>query len=128
MFNNIILIAFISNFALTEKAYFEITKTNTHEKFIVLLVNPDTIQHARRLLEGSTQERQNIYGKIIKSRASYNPNWSYHLDPVSIHFADISIEQCSSTAADIEQRITQYGETGTIKDIWCPYPSMPTQE
>ena len=119
---------FISKSLSAEEAYFEITKTDNHETFIIKLTDPAKIDHARQIIAGATQENQNISGKIIQTRAPYNPKWSYYLEPSSIRFTEISIEQCSSTAADMEERVTTTGETGVIKDIWCPYPSKPTRE
>ena len=95
------------------EAYFVFTIDSHPETFVFKLTDPQRIQQARDLL--STGTRKIISGTIIKQPVYYNSPWSYHLDPKSIRFVDITIELCDGGFIRSEDDLNK-----AFPD-WCPW-------
>ena len=63
------------------------------------ITNADGLQEAEALL-GSGQERWAI-GTPRRGNGGFNAPWTWHLDPASISFAEITIEACQSAATAV---------------------------
>jgi hypothetical protein len=84
------------------------------EGFKVLLTDPADITIAQALLAG--EEAPPIpNGLVVRDDSGVNAPWSWHLDPDSIEFADITIEVCDALPSYVEE------ETLTPDDRYCPW-------
>jgi hypothetical protein len=96
-----------------------------HERgFVFELNDPLKIAHARRILSGEEKEKVHVAGLVIARSMPYNPEWSYHLDPVSVSF----FSRPGSRAFDanmyyVEDHIDQVGGTLLPGHRWWPSDS-----
>ncbi|MEY9895732.1 hypothetical protein ABIA31_009422 [Catenulispora sp. MAP5-51] len=110
-----------------EPAYFEVTDI-TRETYIVKLVEPAEIEHARELVAGETTDRPHLIGRIVKRTAPYSPRWSYHLQPESVHFFDNAIEVCDATIPYVEEHLDEAGGAFLPGLVWCDWSSRLVRE
>jgi hypothetical protein len=83
------------------------------EQYRVLIVDPDEIAIARKLLAGK-QAPQIPNGRIARGDGGVNQPWSWHIDPRDFEFADMTIELCDG--------LPSYVEDGTLTgDRFCPW-------
>ncbi|TDB83133.1 calmodulin-binding protein [Actinomadura sp. KC216] len=108
-------------------AYFVFTDI-TREEAVLKLTDPAKIQHARELVNGETDERPHVVGRIIKRQADYNPRWSYHYNPDTIDFFDVAIEVCDATIPYVEDHLDEAGGAFLPGLIWCPWTSRLVRE
>lgn len=108
-------------------AYFEFTDAS-RQTAVIKITDPATIQHARNLLRGTTQERPHVAGKIVKSPAPYNRKWSFHLDPASITFFELAIEVCDASIPYVEEHLDEVGGAFLPGNRWCPWSSRLVRE
>lgn len=99
-------------------AYFAVTDTDGTNRFIIKLTDSDQIEHARRILDGSEKERIHVQGTIVKDSASYNPGWSFHLDPDSIDFFAWAIEVCDASIQFVEDNLDDVGGSTLPNSHW----------
>jgi hypothetical protein len=86
------------------------------EQFKVLLTDPIDIEIAQALLAG--EEVPPIpNGVVVYGDPGVNAPWSWHLDPDTIEFADVTMEVCDGLPSYIEDRIV----TG---DRFCPWSAQ----
>jgi len=83
------------------------------ETFRIELTTPELVDHARRLLAG--EEVAAIpNGLVVRDDPSVNAPWSWHIDPASLEFADMTMEVCDG--------LPSYVEAGTVtSDRYCPW-------
>jgi hypothetical protein len=83
------------------------------ETFKIELATPELVQHARDLLAG--EEVASIpNGKVVRDDPGVNAPWSWHIDPATLEFADMTIEVCDG--------LPSYVEDGTVtSDQYCPW-------
>lgn len=83
------------------------------ERYRVLLTDPADVDIANRLLAGD--EAPTIpNGLIVRGDPSINTPWSWHIDPDSIEFADMTTEVCDG--------LPSFVEDGTLTgDRFCPW-------
>ncbi|MFI7133761.1 calmodulin-binding protein [Nonomuraea sp. NPDC050153] len=108
-------------------AYFEFTDI-TGERFVIQLTDPDKIQHARDLINGTTADRPHVLGRILPRTAYYNPRWSYHLRSETIDFFDYAIEVCDATIPYVEDHLGEAGGAFLPGYVWCPWSSRLERE
>lgn len=83
------------------------------EEFTVELTTPELVDHAERLLAGE-QIATIPVGTVIRDDPGVNAPWSWHLDPASVEFADVTIEVCDGLPSSVED--------GTVtSDTYCPW-------
>jgi hypothetical protein len=104
-------------------AYFRFTDTDGNPRFVIELRDPDKIAHARRILRGEEQSRIHVQGTVVKESATYNPGWSFHLDPGSIDFFELAIEVCDASMQYVEEHLDEVGESTLPGSHWCPWSS-----
>ncbi|NJL17018.1 MAG: hypothetical protein HC938_07310, partial [Nitrospira sp.] len=90
-------------------AYFRFTDTDGLPRFVIQLVEPAKIDHARRILAGKEKSRIHLNGTIVKAPAAYNPGWRYHLDPRSIDFFEFAVEVCDASIQYVEEHLDEVG-------------------
>jgi hypothetical protein len=108
-------------------AYFEMTDI-TGARFVIKLVSPEQIEHARELVSGETTDMPHVVGRIIKRTVPYNPRWSFHLQPESIRFFSVAIEVCDATIPYVEDHLDEAGGAFLPGLIWCPWTSRLVRE
>src|ERR1700720_2638958 len=81
--------------------------------FTFKLVDQPKIDEARSILRGQQPTKSHVQGTIVKSKAPYNPEWSFHLDPPSISFFEIQIEVCDANVTYVEEHLGDVGD-GTL--------------
>lgn len=108
-------------------AWFTFTDAST-ETFVVRLDDAAEVGHARGLLAGTETADFLIGGQIVKSSADYNIGWSYHLDPKSIFFFEISAEVADSTMRYIEMHLRAVGRGLLPGNVWAGWTSVLTDE
>ncbi|ACU75769.1 hypothetical protein Caci_6936 [Catenulispora acidiphila DSM 44928] len=111
----------------SDAAYFVMTDV-THEQFVVRLDDPTEIEHARDLLSGRTTDRPHVIGRITSRTAPYNPRWSYHLTPSTVHFFDFAIEVCDATIPYVEEHLDEAGGAFLPGYVWCDWSSRLVKE
>lgn len=115
--------------ASSTAAYFEFT--DTVDKFIFQLNNgkdDDEIAKARDILSGKVTDTIHVGGKIVKESVSYNPNWSFYLDPGSIYFFEGAIEVCDSSIRGVQDHLGEVGGSFLPGNFWCSWSSKMTRE
>jgi hypothetical protein len=83
------------------------------EQFRIELTDPADIDIARKLLAG--EEAPGIpNGVVVRGDPSVNTGYSWHIDPASVEFADVTTEVCDGLPSDVEaNQITS--------DRFCPW-------
>ena len=114
---------------LPQSAYFEFKGPDPNDRFVIKLVDPEKIEHARKILRGAETGRTHIAGVIALEKASYNhPDWSYHMKPDSIEFFDEAKEVCDATMRYVEEHLDEVGGAFLPGNRWCPWGSELTRE
>ena len=91
-------------------ATFEVAGDETYK---VELATPELIEHAQQLLAGE-QVAAIPNGTVVRDDPGVNEPWSWHIDPATLEFADMTIEVCDG--------IPSYVEDGTVtSDQYCPW-------
>ena len=116
------MVAVASRGALSEEAYFQFDYPPAPETFIFKLADPTKIQEARDML-GGLKPTRHVMGVIVKQPASYNPPWSYHLDPASVTFFESAIEVCDATIRYVEDHLDEACGAFLPGCTWCPWGS-----
>nr|WP_244923979.1 calmodulin [Enhygromyxa salina] len=98
------------------------------QEFIFQLTDPKKIQEARDILAGKERERVHVMGRVQKSKAPYNPAWSYHLDPATISFFSMAIEVCDADMGYVEDHLDEAGGAFLPGCHWCPWNSKLVRE
>ena len=83
------------------------------EQYRILLTDPADIAIAEMLLAG--EEAPSIpSGLIVRGDPGVNTGYSWHIDPASVEFADVTIEVCDG--------VPSFVEDGTLEgDRYCPW-------
>lgn len=83
------------------------------ETYKILVTDPRQVEHVYDLLEGGDEGRI-PNGIIVRGDPGVNAPWSWHIDPASLDFADMTIELCDG--------IPSFVEDGTLEgDRFCPW-------
>ena len=106
---------FTQSDALPE-AFFEIGDSTRPERFIIKLNDAARIAEARGLVGGRTLSTNGI---VVKERIYYNRAWRYHLEPGSIGFADITIEECQTGMMAVKNGLDAVGGAFLFGNFMC---------
>jgi hypothetical protein len=90
------------------------------ETYRVLLTDPADIAIARQLLAG--EEAPTIpNGRILRDGdGGVNTGWSWHIDPASFEWAEVTTEVCDG--------LPSFVEDGTLTGPWfCPWSAVVTE-
>jgi len=93
------------------------------DQFVIELTDESKIQQARNILNGTETNNTHVMGRILKRPASYNPKWSYQLDPASIGFFNVAIEVCDASTRYVEDHLDEAGGAFLPGAVWCPWMS-----
>ena len=83
------------------------------EQYRIELTDPADVEIARRLLAG--QEAPAVpNGLVVRGDPSVNTGYSWHIDPSSVEFADVTTEVCDGRPSDVENHVI-------TSDRYCPW-------
>jgi hypothetical protein len=83
------------------------------EEYKIRLTDPADIEIARRLLAGEEAPRI-PNGVVVRGDPDVNEGYSWHIDPASVEFADVTVEVCDGLPSDVE-------EGSITSDRYCPW-------
>ena len=117
-----------ANAATDTEAYFAFQTRPNETPFTIKLTDPARIQEARDILSGKETDKTHVMGRIQKSKAPYNSNWEYQLDPSSIQFFAYAIEVCDASTQYTEDHLDEAGGAFLPGAYWCPWSSKLVKE
>jgi len=83
------------------------------EQYKIRLRDPTDIEIARKLLAG--KEAPHIpNGVVIGGSSDVNAGYSWHIDPDTVEFADVTTEVCDGLPSDVEKGLI-------TSDRYCPW-------
>jgi len=83
------------------------------ETYRIQLIDAADIEIARRLLRGEEAPRI-PNGVVVRGETGVNTGYTWHIDPASVEFADVTTEVCDGKPSDVE--------AGAItSDRYCPW-------
>jgi len=83
------------------------------ESYRIELATPELVEHAERLLAGEDVAAIPV-GTVVRGDPGVNEPWSWHIDPATLEFADMTIEVCDG--------LPSYVEDGTVtSEQYCPW-------
>ncbi|MEO6116809.1 MAG: hypothetical protein ABIP33_10535 [Pseudolysinimonas sp.] len=91
-------------------ATFEVAGVETYK---IELVTPALLKHAEQLLKGEHVAAIPL-GRVVRDSPGVNKPWSWHIDPTTLEFAQITIEVCDGLPSYVEDH------TVTSPD-YCPW-------
>jgi hypothetical protein len=83
------------------------------EQYKIELATPELVAHAEALLAGEDVASIPL-GRVVRDDPGVNAPWSWHIDPSTLEFADVTIEVCDGLPSYVED------ETVTSPD-YCPW-------
>jgi hypothetical protein len=83
------------------------------ETFKIELATPELVDHAGRLLAGENVSAIPL-GTVVRGDPGPNAPWTWHINPTTVQFADMTIEVCDG--------LPSYVEDHTVtSDQFCPW-------
>ena len=107
--------------------YFKLAGATDADTFVIALTDPAVIAEARAQANGH-EPSKHVTGLVITEAVSYNAPWSFHLDPASISFAEMSIEVCDAATSYVEEHLEEVGGAFLPGRRWCPWSSRVIEE
>jgi hypothetical protein len=104
----------------SKPAYFRISD-GFSSNFVIRLDDPAKIAAART-------SKLHVTGIIVKERACWNPDWSYHYDPATVEFFELSMEVCDATFEYTEEHLEEAGGAFLPGLRLCPWGSSIVEE
>ena len=98
------------------------------EPFVVKRRDPETIEHARRVLSGEETAATHVMGKVHRRGKPWNAPWNYRLVPRTVHFFELAIEVCDAGIGYVEEHLDEVGGAFLPGRIWCPWGSRLMEE
>jgi hypothetical protein len=83
------------------------------ETYKIELATPELIDHVQQIMAGD-EVALIPNGLVVRDDPSVNAPWSWHIDPASLQFADVTTEVCDG--------LPSYVEDGTVTSpYFCPW-------
>jgi hypothetical protein len=83
------------------------------ETYKIELATPELIEHVKQIMAGEDVALI-PNGLVVRDDPSVNEPWSWHIDPGSLAFADVTTEVCDG--------LPSYVEDGTVTSpYFCPW-------
>ncbi len=83
------------------------------ETYKIELATPELIEHVKQIMAGD-EVALIPNGLVVRDDPSVNAPWSWHIDPASLDFADVTTEVCDG--------LPSYVEDGTVTSpYFCPW-------
>lgn len=108
-----------------EQTLFEIGfPTLDDGRFVIALSDPAKIAAARKAIEDPEHNPFHVMGRIVKTPATYNAPWGYHLDPATISFFEAAVEVCDAAPQYVEDHLDEVCGATLPGCEWCPWSSQ----
>jgi len=91
-------------------AVFEVAGSETYK---IELATPELVQHAKDLMAGKPGAAIPL-GTVVRDDPGVNAPWSWHIDPATLEFADMTIEVCDGLPSYVEDRTV-------TSEQYCPW-------
>jgi Domain of unknown function (DUF6438) len=99
--------------AAEEKGIIVTFRVADSEQYKIRLTDPADIEVARKLLDG--KEAPSIpNGVVIRGSSDVNLGYSWHIDPDTVEFADVTTEVCDGLPSDVEKSLI-------TSERYCPW-------
>ena len=98
-----------------DEATFVFRESLTGDVIHVDITDQNALGEADRLRQ-SGEERW-VVGTLVRGDGGFNAPWTWHLDPASISFAEVTIEACQTAASAIADDIDYWVGFGQVC-IW----------
>ena len=83
------------------------------ETYKIELATPELIEHVKQIMAGD-EVALIPNGLVVRDDPGVNAPWSWHIDPASLDFADVTTEVCDG--------LPSYVEDGTVTSpYFCPW-------
>jgi hypothetical protein len=83
------------------------------ETYKIELATPELIEHVKQIMAGEDVALI-PNGLVVRDDPGVNAPWSWHIDPASLSFADVTTEVCDG--------LPSYVEDGTVTSpYYCPW-------
>ncbi|KAI7884482.1 uncharacterized protein EV154DRAFT_522284 [Mucor mucedo] len=128
MYKQILVLFFLVAAVAAETAYFAFKTYGSTDDFVIQLTDDKLIKHARDLVSGATTDEPHLHGRIRKQTASYNPKYSFQLDPATIGFFNMAIEVCDAYLPYVEEHLDEACGAFLPGCVYCPWTSQITRE
>ncbi len=83
------------------------------EQYKIEITDPANLEIARNLLAGN-EDPKIPNGIVIHDDPGVNEGYSWHIDPDSLEFADVTTEVCDGLPSDVENEII-------TSEYYCPW-------
>jgi hypothetical protein len=83
------------------------------ETYKIELDTPEMVAHARALMAGGEDGRI-PNGIVVRDSTSVNAPWSWHIDPSTLEWADMTTEVCDGLPSDVQDGLI-------TSDRYCPW-------
>ena len=94
----------------TSVATFQVAGDETYK---IELATPELIAHTERLLAGEEIAAIPL-GTVVRDDPGVNEPWSWHIDPTTLEFADVTTEVCDGLPSHVEDGVV-------TSDQYCPW-------
>jgi hypothetical protein len=112
----VLLVAACDNPAEIEQTVYEVEVAGG-ERFRISLTTAAQIERAEALLASGAEN--NVHGTLRRGAGGFNAPYSWHLDPVTVSFPDLTMEICDGRPqSDVQQDIDYWVDT--VK-FYCPW-------
>lgn len=129
----LVLLFLLATSIKAETAYFAVTTDYVEDednnvRFIIELKDETLIKHARALLSYETSDNHHIMGRFYVGRKSYNPDFSYYLQPETISFFDNTRSRCDYPFKAVDKNPLKFCTETTPQCFLCPSTSYLIEE
>jgi hypothetical protein len=83
------------------------------ETYRIRLTDPTDVEIARQLLADEV-DRKIPNGIVVRGDSDVNTDYTWHIDPESVEFVDVTTEVCDGLPSDVEQGII-------TSEYYCPW-------
>lgn len=104
-----------------------VNPADSSQHYIVRITDPETIGLARAEI-GKQTDYLTVTGTIVVDDASWNPNWSFYVRPITVTLGGIFPATCDVTASYIQFNLGEAGESYLPNLLWCPSNSRILRE
>ena len=117
----------LSSVVKAEDRYFRMSDGNPKDDFIFLLNDPAKIKEAEAIIRCHKDKNcgnkpiPHVNGIIVKAGAPYNPIWTFHYDPKTISFPELTTEVCDAETSYVQEHLADVGKDFLPGNRWCPW-------
>lgn len=86
------------------------------EQFRVQVTDPGEIQRFQARVQSGAEAP--ISGDLLPGHGGFNAPWGWHLDPTTVHVADLTIEVCDGRPSMVEEDLDYWFDT---VGRFCPW-------